>query len=215
MVCSKISKALSETNPKKCAAGWGIATCVFFLVGAIVLPVGLLSLEAPESYVSLGTCKISAVNHKPEMCPGYDRKSKCFDIHTYQFEYEGMTLLSKEDRTACRSGVCNAIAGHEHGGQATPRFNVGEDVPCWRVTQSRERFSCGNDDCIKIFDPAQEIAEGASGIIGVGAAFLSLGLCSGCLVVVNVLRIRSKVKSEPDHENNEPGHENNNKGVES
>ena len=101
------------------------------------------------------------ISHNTEL-----EETFCEDKWQATFMVPASTGMSEKSVTArweaeIRPGVddCGEGADDEVGGS----FEIGEEVDCWKPADNgnkddvSELYRCGNDDCIKIFDPAEEI----------------------------------------------------------
>ena len=69
------------------------------------------------------------------------------------------TVTARPEVESRPGGACGEGFDNEVGGS----FEIGEEVDCWKPVDAGNKddvsdlYKCGNDDCYKIFDPAEEI----------------------------------------------------------
>lgn len=168
----------------------------------------LKSLDPVKDFAPISpNCNITEYVHESSrqlMCQDADSdhryKCGCKDKYTYIFvahqlteidsyyagrdddgyEFKSITRESYRKAHDCDSGDEEAIL-------ASPLFTPGESTTCYRPSTPGMKlgrfYNCGNDDCIKIFNPQDDIDEVSSSFYREPWVLICLG-CSGFLLVV-------------------------------
>ena len=149
------------------------AACLF--VGPLVITLGVAArdrgdaLNPDSDFILLPEpCDIIHVEHEAESRSSHQgdaRSWKCFDKYTYTF---CRTSLCQNGTAAWTSTVeqvsrcassCNRCSS-----QAGGRFSNGaRQLNCWEPSKERnalpDAYRCGNPECIKLLDPADDQQE--------------------------------------------------------
>ena len=126
-------------------------------------------------------------------------KYKCYDWQQYDFTHDGAAYTSmrlEKLRSSGKTGYCSRDKRRqEYSKEQTPAEFKGdqkykgpypEGVTCWEPTSTpvNSRYKCGNEKCIKIFDPADDkgaLAKDADNFVYAGIACAAVaavfGLC--------------------------------------
>jgi len=163
---------------------------VFFLLmwitGAVLLSIGITMKNEADRFdpdtdfapILSPKCVVTNVTHEAEQ--RQDKNPFCVDVYTYTFRMGDKTFTSGADEKQRKKGTwC------ESSFQIPTKLTVGTETKCWQPIAGNDKaelasfYKCGNGDCIKILDPAQEYAvkyTRAKLFKGLGTAFLSVGL---------------------------------------
>ena len=146
--------------------------------GRIIVVIGLLAglgttgvglsaiLGAPNAArdfrVLPSKCVITSVAHEAQTLTKHNHATKksdpyCQDMYTYTFSHEAEQLVSNADsKSRLGSGACSS--GDE---KRESTHKAGESVTCYQPTQTPVNavYGCGNTACIKVVDPAGDLAD--------------------------------------------------------
>jgi len=184
-VCSSpTKKQLGECR------GTAFGIHVFFLImwitGAVLLSIGITMKNEADRFdpntdfdpILSPKCVVTEVKHVAEQ--RQDKNPFCVDVYTYTFRMGDKTLTSGADEKERKKGTwC------ESSFQIPTKITVGAETKCWQPIAGNAKaelasfYKCGNAECIKILDPAEEYAikyTRAKLFKGLGTAFLSVGL---------------------------------------
>jgi len=196
--------SMVNRQTKQCAwcftAACCCVACSILISGMILIPAGNAAkesaslLDVDNDFTYLGqSCQIRIVGHETDTTKeGSDGNQHvlCWDLYTYSFSKEGETItyLSKAERVFRSKSPGEDERSACFGDEAEPTFTVGQLAKCWepKVLPVPEEYQCGNEACVKVFDPADDIADAlaaAQGMIGGGIACFVVG-CLCCYICV-------------------------------
>ena len=204
------------------------AKAAFALASVISLGYGIYKLEkaltsTPEHYdlnPSLdftdypSSCLLVSNEHTTSSAVLHDSArgeyDQCYDHYVPHFTFTlspGVDLTERSEATArsvrgaCGSTGLSAIVG--------PTFSAGDTIDCWAPSpvvelseEQRQAYFCGNDLCVKLFDPLSEsdnFLKGqkvsgqlglltGSGLVGLGGVMFCIFFClaGGCRCLVRI-----------------------------
>jgi len=156
-------------------------------------------------------CRVRAVEHCWGDAEKYGRSINTDCLHTFVYTFDSGALKGlqsevyegKDQDTVCGKGCAThtVVLPAEGAGDATAfalhsKFEMGEEVTCWRPVSGRALsplYNCPNEPCIKLSDP-QEDLEGPGSGGGAGQTFAGaslLGVCSICMCLMWACCLRS------------------------
>ena len=181
---------MSSACGKVCLIG---ITMVFGLVGFCVTVVGVVKLvEAQARDVNKDFELLSVTDGIDSRCVidswqssregSCDSEGHCSCDDKYRFEFclhgdrysNGVCATTYESKQASQN-VCSNRCGSCSHINTQPHYAAGEFVTCWQPQPGYDPgspYSCGNDECYKIFDPADEISDATTA----GATMIPFGL---------------------------------------
>ena len=138
------------------------------------------------------------------------KKTGCEDVYQYWF-----TALNLQDEDPAYQNITNDtfVSFDKHQKRDTndcsrstrvdPLLEVNDEVDCWRPSQPgtdlNKWYRCGNEECIKVFPPADDV-DRARNIVGsqyLGGT-IALSVSSGMLVIGSVITWWLRKKYYPE-----------------
>mmetsp|Transcript_79131 Transcript_79131/g.144329 ORF Transcript_79131/g.144329 Transcript_79131/m.144329 type:complete len:261 (+) Transcript_79131:74-856(+) len=160
-----------------CAAAFGLGFGI-----SKSIEIDKLVLEK-DFELSPSVCNITELSHDQSVQCNEDGRCRCKEKLDYKFTHEGQEYQAKRYEKNCEKRITESDCDCFWDSHWT----IGEVVDCWmpKVEQPSEHYECGNDACIKIFNPKKEIEEksGLNSLCIFGIVFGALTVCTCCLCV--------------------------------
>jgi len=213
----------------KCCCWLGVAFGMALIIaGSVLVPFGLrdekeaLALDPEADFFLLDEpCSIDShvyvESNQKRCCEKSGDSTKCRDCgceDVYYYVFDAMQLVDEEGYDYIGSGYQSDFftvdrlftKSCDNSSPKLPPWEQGEQVQCWRPSQPGvalpRQYQCGNEDCIKIFDPQQDKDEAHANAVrmryGGLVTFVVAFICIFCIAAPSYWKLRKARREQKE-----------------